>query len=129
MRLADLDPKWLTFEGRRVGFIFRCPLTQAHPHRWWQTCFVESFPTLKSLKRGGVGDWHWARNSQAGIIGACAPEVGDNWQGCKPEHKWVIKGGIANATFETLSVTPSLDGSRGGLWHGHITDGAIVGGL
>lgn len=124
MRLVDLEPKWLIYEGRRVGFIFRSPTSS----KWWQTCFVESFQTMKS-ERGGVGEWEWARNSQAGIIETSAPEVGPNWQGCNPGHQWTIAGGIENASFETLTVTPSLDGSAGGLWHGFITDGQIVGGL
>ena len=50
-------------------------------------------------------------------------------QGCKQEARWTIAGGIANASFETMTVTPSLDGSPGGNWHGFITNGDIVGGL
>lgn len=25
MKLADLDPRWLVADGRRIGFIFRSP--------------------------------------------------------------------------------------------------------
>lgn len=50
-------------------------------------------------------------------------------QGCKQGTHWAIAGGIENAAFETLTVTPSLDGSPGGNWHGFITNGEIVGGL
>jgi hypothetical protein len=50
-------------------------------------------------------------------------------QPCNPASKWDVIGGIALANFETISVTPSLDGSAAGLWHGHITNGEIVGGL
>jgi hypothetical protein len=43
-------------------------------------------------------------------------------------QSWEIRGGIENASFETMTVTPSLDGSPAGNWHGFITDGQIVGG-
>lgn len=126
MRLIDLEPQWLIYKRRRVGFIFRSPTDP----KWRQTCFVESFPVLASVAEGGVGEWSWAKNSQAGIIArSCNPPVGDDWQGCRPDFCWTIIGGIEAAAFETMSVTPSLDGSRGGLWHGHVTDGQIVGGL
>ena len=49
----------------------------------------------------------------------------DNTQGCKQNCLWVVAGGIEHADFSTLSVTPSLDGSQGGLWHGFITNGEI----
>jgi hypothetical protein len=50
-------------------------------------------------------------------------------QGCNPEKRWTIAGGIDTADFATMTVTPSLDGSPGGLWHGHITAGEIKGGI
>lgn len=50
-------------------------------------------------------------------------------QGCSAGTKWNIAGGIEAASFDTLTVTPSLDGSAGGNWHGFITNGEIVGGL
>jgi len=117
MRLTDLDPRWLMYEGRRVGFIFRSPTKRD----WWQTCFVERF----NLFNSGVGPWEngTTRDSQCAIIRASAPEVGQNWQGCDNKCAWIVAGGIEKATFETMSVTPSLDGSKGGLWHGFIRAG------
>lgn len=44
----------------------------------------------------------------------------------KPENR---QSCFDAATFETMTVTPSLDGSAGGLWHGFITNGVIVGGM
>jgi hypothetical protein len=32
-------------------------------------------------------------------------------------------------TFDTMSLTPSVDGSHFGHWHGYITNGEIVGGI
>lgn len=51
------------------------------------------------------------------------------WQPCNPNCNWTVAGGIENASFDSMSVTPSLDGSAGGLWHGFITAGQIVGGI
>ena len=28
-------------------------------------------------------------------------------------------------TFETLTLTPSVDASAAGHWHGHVTDGEV----
>lgn len=130
MRLNELDPCWLTFEGRRVGFIFRCPLPDKRD--WWQTCFVESFGTFKNT----AGERFWDREEsahidgcQAGIVARSCPAAGDQYQLCKVGALWTVAGGIENATFETLSVTPSIDGSAGGNWHGYITNGEIVGGV
>jgi len=136
MRLTELDPHWLMFEGHRVGFIFRCPLPNKRTE--WQTCFVEKFYLFKG--RNGTypsDDIAWAPDSQSGIVHTVQTdlpdlrEIGDscNWQSCNPDCQWTIEGGIANASFETMSVQPSLDGSKGGNWHGHITNGEIVGGL
>jgi hypothetical protein len=36
---------------------------------------------------------------------------------------WTIAGGIEGASFDTLTVAPSVDGSPGGLWHGFIVNG------
>lgn len=108
MKLTDLDPRWLVSDGKRVGFIFKSP---SDP-RWYQSCVIS--PTT----RGRQHDLFDA---------ALADQFGEfGWtkvQGCKPECSWTVLGGIDNATFETMTVTPSLDGSPGGLWHGFITNG------
>lgn len=128
--LIDLDPHWLTFEGRRVGFIFRCPLAKEDRRRWWQTCFVEKFYTFKGRDGTYPNDrTAFAPDSQAGIVEASCPDAAEWWQGCNPNHQWTVVGGIENASFETISVTPSIDGSAGGNWHGFVTNGQIVGGL
>ncbi len=32
----------------------------------------------------------------------------------------------AGDTFETLTLTPSIDASKFGHWHGHVTNGEII---
>ena len=102
MKLTELDPRWLIKEGRRVGFTFTSP---ANP-RWRQSCFVEKVHKYEQ----------WALFEQQGHI---------ETQGCDEKCVWVVAGGIENADLTTISVTPSLDGSKGGLWHGFITNGEI----
>lgn len=110
MRLVDLDPKWLVHDGQRVGFTFFSPTNPGYR----QTCFVVA----------GFGF-----SQQLKIMQDALGEDCYDWQPCRKDFAWTIEGGIDAATFETMTVTPSLDGSAGGLWHGYITNGVIVGGL
>jgi hypothetical protein len=48
---------------------------------------------------------------------------------CAAGCGWACSPAPADADFASLTVTPSLDGSAGGLWHGFITNGEIVGGI
>lgn len=116
MKLTDLDPRWLLRDGRRVGFIFRSPTKPA----WWQSCVFQ--PT--------------DHNEQKELFNAALDVQGENRnyafttvQGCKHSCGWAPMPAPEAATFETISVTPSIDGSAGGLWHGFITSGQIVGGI
>lgn len=122
MRLTDLEPRWLLKDGQRVGFIFRAP---NRPDKCWQSCFLASPPRREQ----------WALFAAAfhGAVEDVDEDFGDfsrpDVQGCSAGTHWQIAGGIDAADFSTLSVTPSLDGSAGGNWHGFITNGEIVGGL
>lgn len=106
MRLADLDPHWLVKDGARVGFMFKSPKLESG---YFQSCFVVPMP-----KRDQFALFKEAMGDDDYLV-----------QPCKPEFAWTIAGGIAAASFETITVTPSLDGSAGGLWHGFITNGEI----
>lgn len=98
MRLVDLEPRWLA----PYFFVFRSPTNPA----WWQSC-------------AGRPMQH---REQRELVEAAAPDLEGKIQFCDPASAWTITG----TDFESLTVTPSLDGSKGGLWHGHITNGAIV---
>lgn len=99
MKLTDLDPKWIMKDGKRIGFTFISPTDP----KWRQSCFLASPPTREQ--------WDIFED--------------DDVQGCTPGTHWTIADGIDNADFASLSVTPSIDGSAGGLWHGFITTGEI----
>lgn len=123
MRLTDLDPRWLMEDGRKVGFVFKSPTDP----KWWQTCFFEAGrkhftcpdPACYTQDRASCP------HSQAGLVKAAGIDM-EWFQGCKRDCAWVVDGDL---DFATLTVTPSLDGSAGGLWHGFITNGEIIGGI
>src|SRR5947209_4318799 len=75
----------------------------------------------------GNNQWH-CQHSQSGLVEAAGVDP-EKMQGCTYGCNWQIAGGIESAEFATMTVTPSLDGSKGGLWHGFITNGEIVGGI
>lgn len=106
MRLNDLEPRWLSLNGKRVGFIFRSPTKR----EYFQTCFAQNTPHREQ------------RRAVRELLGTEDLSV---VQLCKNECAWTITGD----DFGSLSVMPSLDGSAGGLWHGFVTNGEIVGGL
>jgi len=105
--LIDLDPLWiLNKTGHRMGFVFRSPINR----RFWQSCFVQPTKTY----------YQWEL-----LEATVPPEDIYRFQACDPFSSWKIEGGIDSASFSTLTVRPSLDGSKGGLWHGHITNGIL----
>lgn len=115
MRLAELEPRWIEHDGQRVGFMLRCPLCRGI----WLTC------------RLGVTPGHIEQMRALGSIGFRLDDDGyledsDTTVLCAPGTQWSIVGG---STFNDLSVTPSLDASASGHWHGNITAGEIVGGI
>ena len=104
MKLIDLDPFWLVKENRRVGFSFISPINP----EWRQIVCSELIPMREQ--------WQLTNNARADS--ACISQTGN--------FAWTIENGIENASFENLTVTPSIDGSKGGLWHGWIREGNIV---
>lgn len=108
MRLVDLDPTWIMRDGQRIGFTFNSPIKQEYR----QSCFPVPPKTIEQLHLFDT------LHGEDSIV-----------QPCNPQHRWNIEGGIENSSFDTMTVNPSLDGSSGGLWHGHIANGFIVGGI
>lgn len=105
MRLSELEPRWLTPNL----FIFDCPhcvgiITDKKARL---TCknvvmpFNEQYYLFEKL-------------------------YGEGWNhlivGCKDDMAW----GFSTTDFETITVTPSLDASASGHWHGNIQNGNIV---
>lgn len=96
MKLTDLDPRWYTVRGSRVGMTFDCP-----------HCAGGSRLAVALHLDGTNMD----------------PDPANPQQFEAGEHVWTITGG---AGFADMSLTPSIDASSSGHWHGHITDGEIA---
>lgn len=99
MRLSELQPRWI----HQNVFIFLCP----HCKKRWLSCknVKMSGGAQVTLFRAAVGDAN---------INVVVPT--------KDEFAW----NISTRDFETMTVTPSIDASPSGDWHGHIKNGAIV---
>lgn len=125
MRLVELDPKWLQYEGRRVGLLFLCP----HCKKTWLTVFVEKFPAFSGYKPFEDAEREWCtQDSQYGIVSMVHgfEQRPIDVIACNKDCAWVSLPPIADATFENISFTPSLDASRAGHWHGFITNGEVA---
>lgn len=100
MKLTELDPHWLTPDV----FMFRSPIGRGN----WLCC-----PRVK-MTRNEQFDLFEANQMEP--TGKDAVIVG--W---KEDCVWHYDG----SDFETMTVTPSIDASASGNWHGHITNGKI----
>lgn len=108
MRLTELEPRWI----HPNLFVFRCP----HCRLVFLACknIEMSHKDQRLLFEQYFGE-DWGHQ----VI----------WD--KQEQSWSISGTIPNdpkAAFMTdCTVTPSIDASTSGHWHGSITNGEIVG--
>jgi hypothetical protein len=99
VRLTALDPRWYAHtDGRAgLGISFVCPHCHAKD---LQDPFV---PTRLAIPF-------------ANTLSGCTPEPNANG------HMWQRTGD----TFDTLTLTPSVDASASGHWHGFITNGDVT---
>jgi len=98
MKLTDLEPRWLTPDL----FIFRNPTGG----RDWLSC-----------KRAPID-----RPQYKFFYEKCPDLIGQPIVGTVSEFCWNFE---PNGDFATLTVTPSIDASSSGNWHGFITNGEI----
>lgn len=98
MRLIDLEPRWYSAKGdhQRHGITFDCP------------CCNGSTRLAIATHVDGTNFDPEPDNPQCFEAG---------------EKVWNVVGG---STFEDMSLTPSIDASKHGHWHGHVTNGAIT---
>jgi len=117
VRLVDLDPRWVMKDGKRISFVFKSPTLG---EGMW-IVMSESRPDLRDL---------WPAVHDAFPEG---PFQADGYRRCfqtmNPKQMWQIVGCLDGASFETMTITPSIDGSAAGNWHGFITNCEIVGGI
>jgi Family of unknown function (DUF6527) len=98
MRLLDLEPRWFDLEngGPRVGLTFLCPHCQE--------------------TRLGVAFHHHGRAAMEDQY-ILAHHGADDTQ-----HIWDLQG---QDDFASLTLSPSIDASKSGHWHGFIISGEI----
>ena len=121
VRLLDLSPIWLERDGRRVALMFNCP------HCWpakreWITCFFEPAGTLPKANDNIPGDREMFRRAFDARGIADADDLAWTVLSCEPNSAWKR----TSDDLATLSITPSIDGSAAGHWHGCITNGLVA---
>lgn len=77
--------------------------------------------------RSGVGLWFDCPTCPAGVrirlhIWFANPVDGGAPKAPDPQHGWVRSG----TSLDALSITPSVDCSQCGHWHGFITNGQVA---
>lgn len=125
MKLTDLNPRWYTIEdnGPIVGLTFECP-----------HCHALAKDTGKgSIERIGVPFYHVASVDMHNP--APPPPEGEE---AKPKPVFVratfaaaddpghFVWSAAGDTFAELTLTPSIDASKAGHWHGFVTKGECI---
>ena len=99
MRLTDLSPRWLS----KDVFMFRSPTGAGD----WITCKRVEMPFKDQCK----------------LIYEDNPDlVGQTVVITVANMAWKFSGD----DFDTMTITPSIDASASGNWHGFITNGVIT---
>jgi len=98
MRLTDLEPRFFVVgsNAQPVGITFNCP----HCHESGQRLAI-------ALHMDGTN---------------FDPDPKNDQQFATDERVWTITSGDS---FSNLTLTPSVDASSSGHWHGHITNGEV----
>lgn len=98
MKLTELEPRWI----HPNLFVFLCP----HCREILLTCknVPMAFGDQCKLYEANLGEDDWNQR----VVPSRA------------EFAWGISG-----DFENMTVTPSIDASASGHWHGFITNGEI----
>lgn len=96
MRLLDLEPRWYASAQGRLGFSFNCPHCPDSGQRLAIAVHLD---------------------------GTALDDDPNTLQVFREgEHVWTLAAGTS---FADVSLTPSVDASGAGHWHGFITAGEI----
>ena len=118
MRLLDLDPLWCSDFGApahaKQGVTFLCPHCRKIRLGVWFDVPIHGSPPINIEKeRSARLDCDHPEHQ---------PELAEVHFGGKHWHR-------EGDSFENLTLTPSLDCSHFGHWHGNVVNGQIVGGV
>jgi hypothetical protein len=100
MRLTDLDPRWGIDADIVIGGVLR------HYENRHGMCVSFECPHCRTIRLAV-----WFANPIDGL-----PPTDD------AKHLWQRTG----ETFENLTLSPSIDASKDGHWHGFLTNGEIT---
>lgn len=110
MKLIDLSPQWIIKDNQKLGIVFLCPHCNGQTPRTWLSCF--------QVPQGHIA----GPDGEYELFSHLIPEEElHHAVPCQRNHAWQFTGD----TFENLSITPSIDASASGHWHGYITNGEI----
>jgi Family of unknown function (DUF6527) len=101
VKLSELNPRWLDLDV----FIFECP----HCRKIHLSCKRVKMTIGRQV------------DLFEQVFGEGA--AGENVVPSNKDVAWRISG-----DFDSMTITPSIDASGSGHWHGSITNGEIVGG-
>jgi hypothetical protein len=112
VRLSELSPKWVNDHV----FIFLCP----HCGQVYLSCksIVLDEDQQNAMYEAVLSEEKEPIPALMEYLGSGTPPV----VLCKEEFKW----SLSSHDFETLTVSPSIDASNSGHWHGHISQGTIT---
>lgn len=101
MKLTELEPRWV----HEHVFVFRCP----HCRKTWLSCKSVAMSTKEQFE----------------IFRAASIEPAGPQYGVVPmrvDCAWKI----SDRDFAAMTVTPSIDASAAGHWHGVISKGEVT---
>lgn len=111
MRLTDLKPKWWAAPGRvGQGVLFLCP----HCKEAWLCA-----PFRNPIDGGQPWELRPSPKSLWEVIYPVYLKPGTLM--VPPGHLWLREGD----DFDTLTLSPSVDASRAGCWHGFVRNGEV----
>ena len=106
MKLTDLEPRWSKDANGNFGISFECP----HCHEQRLAILID--------------------HSEPHLVNVPFPDASNlniNQRQC-----WKVTGdsptfdGFNHGGFDNITITPSIDASASGHWHGFITNGEVV---
>ena len=103
MRLTELEPRWI----HPNVFVFRCPCCRGTERALWLSCKNVAMPS----------------HDQCELF---AKTIGEDWNMTTVPDRAESAWSFSSSDFATLTVTPSIDASASGHWHGFITGGLIT---
>lgn len=124
MRLSLLSPKWLQLDdGHRLGITFICPDCQG----CYLTVMAAPTPIFNRPMRGRPSQLDDKYVSQMMLLSTVLPANDlSSVVPANPHFGWTFTPDIQEATFENLTISPSIDMSGAGCWHGHVINGTTI---